>query len=1061
MAGSTSDPLPERAPPGSVVRHEEAVGRARRLVLEDGAELWRTRDDGDPAIARLRAWGPAGLGGFVEAGRDAEGAWLWRPAAPVRLDGWLRGGPHPWVRVRPVIAALVERLAWCERQSVFPGRIVPAEVVVDEATLGGAAASASAGGVSLRVEALVRGLFGEAPGDGTGSPGLSRWVPPEQAHGEPWDAAANRYVVGLAMYRALAGHHPFAGQGLRRGLEEQATEGAPPLPDDVAAALPAGVQSLCLQLLEPDRARRPGSAAVIRERLAAIEAASAPVRSASGATSPGAVSGRAAAVVGGRTASIDERAAGRSVASPGAPVRTGASATSRIGAGGLGASPRAKPRSSWWSRLALAVPLVGGLGLAWALAGVVEPPASASRPRVGAVDPLDLDDTSAEDCAACHPRQVAQWTQSVMAHSAKSPLFQALEMLIEEQVGKDFTCPQGAGVLRRADPRTACRDRESGLAVTGSGGEHWCVNCHTAGENLRAGMPAWDGVSQRSGSRQPLRDLMPADTMEGIGCAVCHTAHAPVRPGRAAVGGYEGNPDWVSFVTGQRFSSRPEDARGPFGIANSGYELDPAMLLADRGREGPAVAGGVHLRPEPGSREYLRSSEFCGSCHDVRLFGTDVIGVRDRGEHFKRLRNAYSEWASWADAERRAGRAPASCQDCHMSEYPGVCVPEGEDDALATSFADASATALRRGCPPGTRFEPRAPGSYSEDRPAIGSGEPRPVTAHWFSGVDVPLSPDLAPALLDDPTLDEAGIPRGLRPRRDLLLGRTFRFAVTGASRRGGLLEIPVELENTGAGHRVPAGFSQEREFWVHLRVTDADGRLVYEVGRVDRGDEDLHDKEFLRINVDDRVTDEQGRPLGVFGADVIDGRDVPQWSPDARTGATRFRGKGLVNLQNGFLRCVTCIGEVDAFGRCQPGPGQGRLRSDRFDDGGYDIDTGECRSNLAEDEALFEVYFPVGALDASRGVTKGPDAIVDSRSAPPGVPLVYTYELPALGPGPFVVEARLLFRAFPPFLVRAFADYEALQAARGLRPSGPLVTPDMLDRLEVIELHRVRVEIP
>jgi hypothetical protein len=76
-------------------------------------------------------------------------------------------------------------------------------------------------------------------------------------------------------------------------------------------------------------------------------------------------------------------------------------------------------------------------------------------------------------------------------------------------------------------------------------------------------------------------------------------------------------------------------------------------------------------------------------------------------------------------------------------------------------------------------------------------------------------------------------------------------------------------------------------------------------------------------------------------------------------------------------------------------------------------------------------------------------------------VPIVYTYELPALGRGPFVVEARLLFRAFPPFLVRAFADYEAQQASRGLRPSGPLVTPDMLDRLEVIELHRVRVEIP
>jgi hypothetical protein len=187
----------------------------------------------------------------------------------------------------------------------------------------------------------------------------------------------------------------------------------------------------------------------------------------------------------------------------------------------------------------------------------------------------------------------------------------------------------------------------------------------------------------------------------------------------------------------------------------------------------------------------------------------------------------------------------------------------------------------------------------------------------------------------------------------------------------------------------------------------------------------------------------------------------VPRWTPSPTLGGSSFRGLGLINFQNGFLRCVRCIGEIAADGSCQPGPGQGLHRADRFADGDYDQDTGTCSSNLSGLNAFFETYYPVGALDASRGIVKGPDAIIDTRSVPPGVPLRYTVELPTGGRrGPFYVEAQLLFRAFPPFLIRAFAGYEREQAQRGLRPSGPLVTESMLDRLEVVELARAETEI-
>jgi hypothetical protein len=686
--------------------------------------------------------------------------------------------------------------------------------------------------------------------------------------------------------------------------------------------------------------------------------------------------------------------------------------------------------------LRAASPPVVGAVLALAMLLAIPSSHPAARPRIG---PARLEGTRAEDCAPCHAREVAQWRASAMAFSVRSPLVGALESFVEEQVGRDSLCPNGAGVLR-ARGGDVCVDSRSRLSVTGAGGQEWCVNCHSPGENLNASMPPWS-THRDANAREPLRDVLSAASLEGISCAACHSTIGPVAAHAARARGYEGNATWTSVVTGAVFRARPEDDTGLTGIANSGYSPEPLLLLG-----GARDGARVHPEPPAGTDRYLRSSEFCGACHDVRLFGTDVRGAA-RGEHFKRLRNAYSEWRAWADAEERAGRTAASCQDCHMSLYPGICAPGGTGG---------------EGCPSGSHFEVRAPGEYARGLIAPSSLQRVPVASHWFTSVDLPLSRDLGESAIDAAGLDDEGIPLGLRARRELLLRRTFRFELGDARRAGTTLEVPVVLENVGAGHKVPAGFSQERETWVELRVTDGRGTVAYEVGALERPDADLGDKRFLQVTAADALLDGAGRPQGLFGADVVDGPDVPSWSPDPRLGGTRFVGRGLVNLQNGFQRCVRCIGEIDSAGRCQPIVGQGRTRADRFADGAYDIDTGECRSNLDGDAALFETYLPVGALDADRGIVKAPDAILDTRSAPPGVPLTYVYELSTAGRiPPFHVRARLLFRPFPPYLVRAFAAYEREQARAGKRPSGPQVLESMLDRDEPVELASTELTVP
>ena len=990
-------------------------GRATRSACGVGRELWRLAATDEAVASRLRRLGEAGVGGFLDAGVDGEGAWLVRSTGKTTLAELLRSrkGPTPWREALAITLGIARALAACEKASLSPGAVVPDAVLVLDPP-----------GALLPAAALVAAMVG-APDAAARAPTdfSPLWTPPAQADGAPWDSAANRYAVGLVLYRLLSGEHPFAGAGLRHALREASHREAAPFAAAVASALPSGLQSLALRLLDPHAAQRPAAAEAIALDLEAF---------------------------------LDETRRPKTL--PEAPAKARAKVGDAVRAAAVvddrpsevSAAPRAKKPLGWLTPL---WPIGAGGAVALAALALLAPAPAAPRTiTVAAGAPLTAARTAATDCAACHARQAAEWRRSVMAHSVKSPLFNALESLIEEQVGREDTCPNGAGILRRVDPATACRDPQTRLPVTGSGGEHWCVNCHSPTEKIDVALPPWDGrAGGDARSRRPVRDLLGERGMEGISCGLCHQVHGPVGPRGSR--GYEGNATWTSFLTGTTFAARPEDGVGLTGIGNSGYAIDPSYFLAASVRKGgELVAGDAHQRTPRATQAYLRSSEFCGSCHDVRLFGTDTLGVARAGEHFKRLRNAYSEWASWAKTEQRAGRTAATCQDCHMSQYPGICErnePGGEADA-----ADPE-------CPKGTHFAARAPGSFPRGRSADNAATVGSVVTHYFSGVDVPLSHEYPDALVDEPTVDLHGLPLSARKRRDLLLRHTFRFGIGSARLGGAGLSIPVEIENTGAGHRVPAGFSQEREFWVHLAVRDGEGRVIYEVGRVTRNDEDLRDKVLERVDVRGDLRDGRGRPLGLFGADVRDGPDVPLWQPPTILGGTAFRGRGLINFQNGFLRCVRCIGTIAADGHCEALPDQRGRRADRFADGDYDLDTGECRSNLTGLEALFETYFPVGALDASRGIFKGPDAIIDTRSMPPGVPLRYTYELPVAGRrGPFRVEAELLFRAFPPFLVKGFIAYEREQARRGLRPSGPLVTDDMLKRLEIVELARASTEI-
>ncbi len=54
----------------------------------------------------------------------------------------------------------------------------------------------------------------------------------------------------------------------------------------------------------------------------------------------------------------------------------------------------------------------------------------------------------------------------------------------------------------------------------------------------------------------------------------------------------------------------------------------------------------------------------------------------------------------------------------------------------------------------------------------------------------------------------------------------------------GETVDIEVEIKNTGAGHKIPSGVTEDREIWLELTATDADGKELYRSGALDEAGE-------------------------------------------------------------------------------------------------------------------------------------------------------------------------------------------------------------------------------
>jgi eukaryotic-like serine/threonine-protein kinase len=159
----------------------------------------------------------------------------------------------PWNEVVAIAAQIASALGAAHRQQppIVHRDLKPENVIV----LPDGAVKVMDFGIAKVMEALSKTT--------THSVGTLQYMSPEQIDATGIDARSDLYSLGLCMYEMLGGKAPFESVSPRELLNLQCTMTPPPLPEEVRAGLPRGIERLVMQLLEKRPDARPADAEAV------------------------------------------------------------------------------------------------------------------------------------------------------------------------------------------------------------------------------------------------------------------------------------------------------------------------------------------------------------------------------------------------------------------------------------------------------------------------------------------------------------------------------------------------------------------------------------------------------------------------------------------------------------------------------------------------------------------------------------------------------------------------------------------------------------------------------
>lgn len=477
-------------------------------------------------------------------------------------------------------------------------------------------------------------------------------------------------------------------------------------------------------------------------------------------------------------------------------------------------------------------------------------------------------------CMACHGGSIDQqaghggnWAGSNMASSARDPVFRANEIAVNATIksltGKDgagnmcFRCHSPNGWMSgRFDPTLAGEADGSSmiqsiLLSTDSEGI-MCEACHRAIGNVtmqRADLdpadPVWKMMASiddwphaggpyvdQAGDATIAAGNPYGDTtlqiMDGMsyngrysGSVALFFNDQPILDTTGTRGGLYTGQTWGVYPQGWQ-DNLGNDVSGQPAVSPDGsiplqFEVPigppgnpPNYSAQSVSLEHPTFASNGEFASEA---DFIQSSEFCGSCHDL------TVPVLNHGMPEQRT---YTEW-KYSDF----GTGNVTCQSCHMPR-------------MKHEFEDATPVTLN--------VDPIIAGWFPY-------AKPRDNTAfHKFNGSNRDL-PEMMKVLYPEVDLEVIGAPTGNdtrvfpgmlsdrrtmwdRARRNTEIALLDAVDVQIASAptydaATGKWSVQVKVTNN-TGHRIPSGYPDGRRLWLGLEVTDETGAVVYESGFYD-----------------------------------------------------------------------------------------------------------------------------------------------------------------------------------------------------------------------------------